>query len=116
MQAFTGSLIKKYPDKQFNFLVAFKKGKDYQDMLPMIIPWAKMIVLTSFYTEDQDMINASEEVKVISKYLEKIKFNKFKINLSLKKAWKDILVEKGSVVVVGSLYLVGEIFKLIKKK
>ncbi len=116
MHAFTGSLIKKYPDKQFNFLVAFKKGKDYQDMLPMIIPWAKMIVLTSFYTEDQDMINASEEVKVISKYLEKIKFNKFKINLSLKKAWKDILVEKGSVVVVGSLYLVGEIFKLIKKK
>lgn len=117
MEAFTGSLIKKYPNEQFNFLVAFKKGKDYQYMLPIIIPWARKIVLTSFYTEDQDMINASEEVKVISEYLEKIKFNKFKINLSLGKAWKNILTEKeGVTVVVGSLYLVGEIFKLIKKK
>lgn len=117
MDAFISSLIKKYPHEQFNFLVAFKKGKDYQDMLPLIIPWARKIVLTSFYTEDQDMVNVSEEVKVISKYLKKIKFEKFKINLSLEKAWKDILVEKlGPIVIVGSLYLVGEIFKLIKKK
>lgn len=117
MEAFIGSLIKKYPNKQFNFLVAFKKGKDYQDMLPIIIPWARKIILTSFYTEDQDMVNVSEEVKVISEYLEKIKFNKFKINLSLGKAWKNILTEKeGVTVVVGSLYLVGEIFRLIKNK
>ncbi len=121
MDAFIGSLIKKYPNERFNFLVAFKKGKDYQDMLPMIIPWARKIVLTSFYTEDQDMINASEDPTVIGNQLNQSSvgsknFCSVQIIPNLKKAWKDILVEKGSVIVVGSLYLVGEIFKLIKKK
>ena len=116
MDAFIGSLIKKYPNERFNFLVAFKKGKDYRDMLPMIIPWAKTIVLTSFYTEDQDMINVSEEPDKIESDI--IRYNRIKLETktipNLKKAWKFILTKREPIVVTGSLYLVGEIFKLIK--
>jgi len=116
MEAFIGSLTKIYPKKKFNFLLAFKKGKDFQNMLKKIVEFAESITLTSFYTENQDMINDSEESKVIGRYLKKIGFDNFEINLSLEKAWKYILTKKEPIVVVGSLYLVGEIFKLIKEK
>lgn len=114
MKAFIDSLVQKYPEKKFNFLLAFKKGKEYQSMLKIIISKAASIILTNFFTENQDMINASEEPKVVGKYLKKIGFNNFEINLSLEKAWKYILTKKDPIVVVGSLYLVGEIFRLIK--
>jgi len=116
MEAFIGSLVKKFPKKRFNFLLAFKKGKDYQDMLKIINPWAESIILTGFFTEDQDMINASEEPEIVGQHLKKISFQNFKIIPLLGKAWQDILKKKEPIVVTGSLYLVGEIFKLIKDK
>jgi len=116
MEAFLGALIQRYPDKKFNFLLAFKKGKDYQNMLKIIIPWADSIILTSFFTKNQDMINLSEEPAIVGQQLQKIGFNNFEINPSLKKAWKEILEKKEPIVVTGSLYLVGEIYRLIKSK
>ncbi len=115
MKAFISSLIKKYPDKKFNFLLAFKKGKDYQGMLKIIIPWVNSIILTSFFTENQDMINASENPNKIGLTLSEIEgFNNFEINPSLKKAWVEIIKKKEPIVVTGSLYLIGEVYKLIK--
>jgi dihydrofolate synthase/folylpolyglutamate synthase len=117
MKAFIDSLAAKYPNKKFDFLVSFKEGKDYKDMLKIIVPRASSIVLTSFHTDDQDMINSSEEVGRMSQYLKKIKFINFSIGLPLETAWKNILDnKKRQIIVTGSLYLVGEIFKLIKKK
>ncbi|MDO9028430.1 MAG: Mur ligase family protein, partial [Candidatus Roizmanbacteria bacterium] len=50
MLAFINALIKEYPDKKFNFLLAFKSGKDYKKILKIITPWADSITLTSFFT------------------------------------------------------------------
>jgi len=110
MNAFIGSLIKKYPGKKFNFLLAFKKGKDYQKILKIIISCTIVhkIIITSFFTENQDMINVSVDPT-------KIKINA-KIIPDLRKAWGSILKKKEPIVVTGSLYLVGEVFKLIKGK
>ncbi|MFA6390601.1 MAG: Mur ligase family protein, partial [Patescibacteria group bacterium] len=107
MKAFIDSIVKKYPNKKFNFLIAFKKGKDYQEMLKIIIPQADLIVLTSFFTKDQDLINKSVDPV-------EIKLNA-KIIPDLKKAWKYILDKKEPIVVTGSLYLIGEIYHLLKK-
>jgi len=117
MEAFIKSLVKKYPGKKFNFLLAFKKGKDYKEMLKMIISLVgtSKIILTSFLTENQDMINASEDPEKIK--LDIIRYNRIqletKIIPDLKKAWSTVLKEDGIIVVTGSLYLVGEIFRLI---
>ncbi len=116
MAAFTKALIKKYPGRKFNFLLAFKSGKDYKKMLKIIIPWADSITLTSFFTENQDMINLSEKPTVIGQQLRKIGFNNFTIVPSNKKAWEIILTKKGPIVVTGSLYLLGEIYRLLKRK
>ena len=117
MKAFMGALIQKYPGIKFNFLLSFKKGKDYQGMLKMMIPWANSIILTSFFTDNQDIINVSEEPKKMGFTLSEVEgFNNFTIIPSLKEAWKEILEKKEPIVVTGSLYLVGEIYRLIKKK
>lgn len=123
MEAFISSLIKKFPNKKFNFLSSFKKGKDYRDMFKIIIPWADSIILTSFFTENQDMINASEDPVAIGNRLNQIDVGvgrdrpfKIKIIPDLRNAWKTILKEESPIVVTGSLYLIGEVYKLIKKK
>jgi dihydrofolate synthase/folylpolyglutamate synthase len=118
MEAFIGSLIKKYSNKKFTFLLAFKKGKNYQDMLKIIIPWASSITLTSFNTKNQDMINASVDPVEIGRGIARnarTGFN-YKIISDLKEAWEEILKTEDPFVVTGSLYLVGEIFRLIKSK
>lgn len=120
MEAFLGALIQKYPNKKFNFLLAFKKGKNYQDMLKIIIlkTVVHKIILTSFFTENQDMINASEEPDKIKSDI--IRYNRIKLEIKtipdLGKAWKFILKKKEPIVVTGSLYLIGEIYRLIKEK
>lgn len=118
MLAFINTLIREYPDKKFNFLLAFKKGKDYQDMLKIIVLSTAVgkIIITSFFTENQDMINASEEPAIISQQLKKLGFTDFEISPSLKEAWEIILNKKEPIVVTGSLYLVGEVFKIINNK
>ena len=118
MEAFINSLIKKYPGKKFNFLLAFKKGKDYQEMLKIILARRSLgeggivskIIITSFFTKNQDMVNVSEDINNIKNVIKNINFITIP---DLKKAWKTILKEDGLIVVTGSLYLVGEIFKLI---
>ena len=119
MEAFISSLTKKYPNKKFNFLLAFKKGKDYKEMLKIMIPWANLIILTSFFTDNQDTINASEEPIVVGNaYIRSVRRGRFYadpiIIPDLKEAWKEILKTEEPIVVTGSLYLVGEVFRLIK--
>jgi len=118
MKAFVSSLIKEFPNKKFNFLLAFKKGKDYQDMLKIIISLVgtSKIILTSFFVENQDMINASEDPAEIGRGIARDARTgiNFEIIPDLKEAWETILKEDGLIVVTGSLYLVGEIFRLIR--
>jgi dihydrofolate synthase/folylpolyglutamate synthase len=116
MDAFITALINKYPGRKFLFLLAFKLGKDYKKMLKIIYPWADSIILTSFSTKNQDMINLSEEPSVVGKQLKTFGFSNFTIIPSLEKAWKVILNKKLTIVVTGSLYLVGEIYQLINKR
>ena len=116
MTAFIGALIQKYPEIKFNFLLAFKKGKNYQEMLKTIISSTAVhkIILTSFFTDNQELINLSEKPAIIGQCLKKINYNNFEINPIVAKTWENVLKKKEPIVVTGSLYFVGEIFRLIK--
>ena len=114
MESFTAALKSKYQGKKFHFLIAFKKGKDYQNMLRYIVPLASKITITSFFVDNQDLINLSEKPKEIGRALEKLGFKNYKIIADSKKAFETILKEtKDTVVITGSLYLLGEIYKII---
>lgn len=115
MEAFTGALKDKFPKQKFYFLIAFKKGKDYQTMLKYIIPLASKITITSFFVDKQDLIHLSERPEKIGKELETMRFRDYEIIEDSKKAFKKILKEKNrTVIITGSLYLLGEIYKILK--
>lgn len=116
MKIFINSLKKAHPKTKFSFLVAFKKGKDYKKMLPHIIPMAKDIVLTSFEMTGQDLLHISENPETVAKNLRKLNFSNFKIVHHTNKAFRDFLKKTSdSLVITGSIYLLGKIYPLLSK-
>ena len=117
MDSFTRALKLKYPGKKFHFLIAFKKGKDYQNMLCDLVPLASKITVTSFFVDNQDLIHLSEKPETIEKNLKKIGLRDYQIISQPEEAFKSVLEAKENIIVItGSLYLLGEIYKLIKGK
>jgi len=116
MEAFTKSLKKTFPSKKFNFLIAFKKGKDYKNILKYLVPLAKKIIITDFFTNNQDYLYFSEKPEKINDVLTKLKFTNTEIIYDCKKATKKALNENENLVITGSLYLLGGIYTLIKNQ
>lgn len=113
MLAFTKALKKRYHKQKFHFLIAFKKGKDYENMLRYIVPLALTVTITSFIIDSQDLIHLSEKPEIIKKQLLNLNFKRCKIINKPAQAFKDVLKKQGIVVITGSMYLLGEIYKFI---
>ncbi len=105
-----------FPDgKRFNFLIAFKKGKNIYSMVNQIKPIAKTVVITNFYQINQDMINASEEPARVASYFKKNNFNNYRIIPNPKKAVDFLIKDKDNIfIITGSLYLISETYSIIK--
>jgi dihydrofolate synthase/folylpolyglutamate synthase len=120
MKAFITSLKTIYPNKQFDFLIAFSRGKDQlttlRGILHHIIPVANRIILTSFRLEGQgDMLHSSIPYERIIPILKEFRFS----NYSIKKTTKEALVQmikdgRNPFVITGSLYLIGSIYRDFK--
>lgn len=116
MEALTSNLAKIYPEQKFTFIVAFKKGKDFQEMLEKIIPLADKIILTQFSTSGMDNNWNSIDNEEISTFLKSQKFKNFSIIGNKKSEIKNIIkASKKPVVITGSLYLISSIYPHLKK-
>lgn len=115
MQAFITSLKKLYPGKKFNFLLAFKKNKDYQHMLNYIFPLANHITLTSFKIKEQDLPHSATEPSIIKAYLNKKSYYSIDTTENPITAFQNEQKRKEEILVVtGSLYLISRVYNLIK--
>ncbi|MEI8343639.1 MAG: Mur ligase family protein [Candidatus Moraniibacteriota bacterium] len=116
MQAFITSLLVIFPQQKFNFVLAFKKGKDFEKILSHILPIANQIYLTDFSTSNQDNRASSIENIEIIAYLKQNKFEDYSI---INNNEKEILsVINGSskfVILTGSLYFIGSIYGYLQK-
>jgi dihydrofolate synthase / folylpolyglutamate synthase len=116
MGALIGSLEKIFPSQKFDFILAFKKGKDFKEMLRKILPTANHIFLTGFSTTNQDDYWNSIDNAQIETFLRKEKFIRFSI---IQNNGKEILLtvkkSKKPVVLTGSLYLISSVYKHFKK-
>jgi dihydrofolate synthase/folylpolyglutamate synthase len=114
MEALIRSLEKIYPKQKFTFLVAFKKGKDFQAMLERIIPLTDKIILTQFSTTGMDNHWSSIDNEEISTFLKSKNFKNISI---IKNKHSDILqnigMSKRPIVVTGSLYLISSIYNYL---
>lgn len=122
ISSFLNSLKKLYPKNPKIFVIAFKKGKDIEEMLKMIKKISDVIIFTNFESAIDFGKNMSEEIdklKVIAEGDEKYNFNKKGENVFYEKESKKAVekavkiasqVGNDSVIIVtGSLYLVGEV-------
>lgn len=111
MRTFLQSLKKLYPGKTFDFLVAFKRDKEVTAMIRMIIPYARKIIVTSFFVSDT-MMNISAEPREIVAVIKAQGFeNTESISDSTEAVKESIKRAKNILVITGSMYLIGEIYK-----
>jgi dihydrofolate synthase/folylpolyglutamate synthase len=114
MTRFLESLQLILQGKKATFLVAFKKGKDYEEMLPMIIPFAQKIIATEFFTESFDMIHFSEESTAIKQVCEQNGFTNVTAIKQNDKALQGALEQDKIIVATGSLYFSSELYALLR--
>lgn len=112
MASFIKSLKKQYQGQKFNFLIAFKKDKNYQGMLRYIVKAANKIIITKFIII-QDMAIKSEDPKEIVEALKSLGFKNFSVEKDYQKAFKKFLNLPGKLVVTGSLYLLSKVYPLL---
>lgn len=119
MSMFIRNLIQYYPNEKFTFLIAFKRGKDYKDILKYLIPFANKIIVTSFFNQakSQGMVTLAEDVKVIAQTLKKLNFRNFVVYEDNRKALAKLLANKQTVkVITGSLYLLSDVYPHFESK
>ncbi len=115
MAAFLKSLTTLYPKKKFPFLVAFKQGKDIDEMLRLIAPHASEVVISRFTNTTNDMIHTSTEVEEVAAAARSAGISQVEVVPDLKEALNSLATTHQTVVITGSLYLLGEVYKLINK-
>jgi dihydrofolate synthase / folylpolyglutamate synthase len=119
MQAFMSSLVEYYPNHKFDFLLAFKKGKDVNQMIDEILKYQNQmnkIILTRF-DGSQDTQIESQDVEEIKNYLNQNKFENLKIIEGLSQSYDLVKQNPQTIsVITGSLYLISAIKQLQKKE
>ena len=104
------SLKKYFPDKKITMLIGILGDKEYTQMLELIMPMASKAVFTEPNSDRKWNIDSID--KIVKKYNTEIYIEK-----DISKAYnlaKSITSKTDVVVCAGSLYLIGELYKLSK--
>jgi len=113
MKALVDSLQKLYPDKKFITVFAAKKDKDVAKMLKVLLPIVSKLFITKFTVNTDWGPHQAMEPEQIAKYVNKKYFLFDNPKKALQKALKTT---NEMVLITGSLYLVGEIKKILLTK
>lgn len=109
MSSFINTLRHLFPDNKINFVIAFKKSKDYAAMLPAITSIANRIVLTNFFPNTQ-LGNLAVNPHEIALALDHVGFIKYQVIPDPQTALQSLSSEiQIPIVVTGSFYLVSDL-------
>jgi folylpolyglutamate synthase/dihydrofolate synthase len=115
MQAFVANLVEYYPNAKFDFLLAFKKGKDTNQMLDEILKYKdriNKIILTRF-DGLQDTQIESQDLDQLEEYLKKQKYGDPEAYEDLNQAYQSVSQNLETIgVITGSLYLISAVKQL----
>ncbi len=110
MTAFVGSFKHRYPDIKPAVLVAFKEGKEYELVVPLLAKLASSIIVTTIQTS-QDLPTRAVDTDVLSKA-----FTDYSEQLSVEvvadshEAYQSLLSsECSTLIITGSFYLLAQI-------
>lgn len=109
MTAFITSFQKLYPDTRPAVLVSLKYNKDYEDIAPLLVPFASRIIVTSFDATQDSKIH-SMDPETLAKSLQAAGAQNVEIIRDQLKAAEALLGSPEQVcVITGSFYLLGRL-------
>ncbi|MFA9288836.1 MAG: folylpolyglutamate synthase/dihydrofolate synthase family protein [Weeksellaceae bacterium] len=114
MQTFLISLKTRFPPVTPAFIIAFKKGKDYKQMLDLIRTQAQQIIVTEFENNDQGMVIEPQPAQDIVDYLQAQQYDSVLIERDLNRALSKAQEISKVIVITGSLYLISAYEKVLK--
>jgi len=119
MEALLLALKLLYPEKKFHFLIGFSKNKDFKAMIGQLIPYASTITITQFSNNTNDMVHTSQSAQKIKEVVKAVGFSSYEVITNPYKALKKSLENQNSknetLVITGSLYLLGALYSSIRE-
>lgn len=118
MNSLAHAIKKLYPNKKFNFLIAFKSTKDFLPILKSIIPIAETITITSFVIKNQEWHHKSADPELIAINLKQNGFLKFEIIDNCEEALNELIkrMDKKDIIVTGSFYLISALYPYLQNR
>ena len=113
MRALLKTLKKLYPGKKFTFVLAFKQGKEYKKMIQMIIPFAEKMLITHIFSKNQDLQHFSVRPENIMQEIIHLGFTNVRVINNIEDIIQIIKTDDSPSVISGSLYLLGDVYKLL---
>lgn len=109
MTAFVYSFKQLYPGVKPAILLALKEGKEYKDIIPMLVPLASRIIVTTFNTS-QDLPALSMDAAALAKAFRTAGAAQVVSIVSNRTALQSLLSSPEKVgVITGSFYLLSQI-------
>ena len=119
MQALISNLKQIYPEKKFDFLVAFSSTKDLLKMLEQITALANSITVSQFsLVKTQAISKQSYSTVEVEQGLKELNFNNYSLEENIQAALQSALENQKSdqiLVITGSLYFLSFIYKELEK-
>lgn len=116
MKEFITNLSQLYPKQKFVFLLGFVAGKDIKKMLRLLYPFAHSIILTGFFTHNQDWLKKANDPEELKALLTEMGYLNCVVvrnkNHALQVLLKDL---ENTKIITGSLYLISGLYPAIYK-
>lgn len=112
MQTFVQSYVAAHPHQKACIVLAMKQGKEYEDVLDILMPITERLIVTAFRTS-QDLPAVAVEPEMLAQKASEKGFTKIKILLDPGTAYEEALKSSENyVIVTGSFYLLAQLRKL----
>lgn len=109
MRAFVSSFQVLYPGKKAAIALALKEGKEYQTVLPLLLPICARLIITSFDVL-QDLPTKSTGSKILAKAAQKAGFQNIMVETDPLEAYNLLKNSSEDVcVITGSFYLLSAV-------
>lgn len=115
VEAFVESFKAKYPGQKADILLALKEGKEYEAVLPLLVPLCAKLILTTFDVI-QDLPAKSIDPELLMEAARQVGIEDIVVVKDPGQAFRTLLQEPGDLAIVtGSFYLLTAVRPLILK-
>ncbi len=109
MEAFVSSFQQLFPGKKATVLMSMKAGKEYSDVLPLLLPVANTLIICNFKSVQDTHISAADTDK-LAEAAHECGFTNVITERNIDKAYRRLINGDEKLgIITGSFYLIGEL-------